>query len=346
MRRLIAVCVPALALHAFAPFGHAQGTPGLQRYESVEPHMGTLVRITVYTPSERAAADAFRAAFDRIRDLDRILSDYKPHSELNAIAASAVDRDVPVSDDLFAVLRASQSLAEATDGAFDITQGPVIRLWREARRTGRVPDAEALRRAARRTGHGYVHLDEHRRTVRLDRPGMALDVGAIGKGYAASEALDALAARGIRKALVAVSGDLALGDPPPGEKGWRVAVPGSDPSDVTRPRVLELANLAVSTSGSSAQHLDAGGRRYSHIIDPASKMGLVDDLTVTVIAPHGLDADGLDTAVSVLGVDKGLALIESRPDAAALIVSGDTAVASSRFASLIERQHAAPAPSR
>jgi thiamine biosynthesis lipoprotein len=324
-----------LVLTAFAP-------SGLQRYESVEPHMGTLVRITIYAPSKRAAVDAFRAAFDRIRDLDRILSDYKPDSELNAMVASAVDRDVPVSDDLFAVLQASQSLAEATGGAFDITQGPVIRLWREARKTGRVPDAEALRLAAERTGYRHVHLDEHRRTVRVDMRGMALDLGAIGKGYAASEALGTLAARGLSRALVAVSGDLALGDPPPGMNGWRVAVPGSDPSDVTRPGVLELANVAISTSGSSEQHLDAGGRHYSHIIDPASKMGLVDDLTVTVLAPHGLEADGLDTAVSVLGVDKGLALIDSRPDAAALIVTGESAVASARFTSLIDKKRDAP----
>ena len=112
--------------------------------------MGTLVKVTVYTPDEPAAKAAFRAAFDRIRDLDDILSDYKPDSELNRITKTAVTRAMPVSEDLFTVLRASQELADATDGAFDITQGPVIHLWREARRTGRLPDAAALRDAATR----------------------------------------------------------------------------------------------------------------------------------------------------------------------------------------------------
>src|SRR6476646_9645094 len=114
----------------------ARATPaGLHRYEAVEPHMGTLVQVTVYTPDEQTAKAAFRAAFDRIRDLDDILSDYKPDSELNRITRTAVARAMPVSEDLFTVLRASQELAVATDGAFDVTQGPVIRLWREARRT-------------------------------------------------------------------------------------------------------------------------------------------------------------------------------------------------------------------
>src|SRR6478672_8880353 len=106
--------------------------------------MGTLVRITVYAPAEPAANEAFRAAFDRIRDLDATLSDYKPDSELNEVTKVAVRRAVPVSVDLFTVLRASQELAEATDGAFDVTLGPVVRLWREARKSGHVPDAAAL----------------------------------------------------------------------------------------------------------------------------------------------------------------------------------------------------------
>jgi thiamine biosynthesis lipoprotein len=150
---------------------------------------------------------------------------------------------------------------------------------------------------------------------------------------------------GIRSALVAVSGDLAFSDAPPGQRGWRIAVHSADSAVVAVPRVLELTNAAVSTSGSTEQHVDIDGRRYSHIIDPSSGMGLVDDITVTVIAPHGLDADGLDTAISVLGADRGLALIESCPDAAALIIrrtsAGTTALPSTRFLELAARHRAA-----
>ena len=140
MSALLGLTLPAVALVIAAG-------PGLQRFEAVEPHMGTLVRITVYAPGEQAAREAFRAGFDRIRQLDRILSDYQPDSELNQITRTAVGRPVRVSDDLFAVLRASQELAYATNGAFDITQGPVVRLWREARKSGRMPDHAALERS-------------------------------------------------------------------------------------------------------------------------------------------------------------------------------------------------------
>ena len=291
----------------------------LQRFEAVEPHMGTLVRITLYASDEAAARDAFRAAFDRIGTLDSILSDYREDSELMAVTRAAIGHPVRVSDDLLTVLRASQDLAEATGGAFDVTQGPVVRLWREARKRGQPPGPAALAEAAGRSGFRKLHVDAANRTVTLDTPRMALDVGAIGKGYAASEALRVLSARGVRRALVAVSGDLAFSEAPPGEKGWRIQVYSGPPQNVV-PSILELTNGAVSTSGPDEQHLDANGRRYSHVIDPASGVGLVEDITVTVIAPHGLEADGLDTAVSVLGTERGLALIESRPGTAALVM--------------------------
>ena len=304
--------------------------------------MGTLVKITLYASDEQAATKAFRAAFDRIGDLDRILSDYKPDSELNRVATTAVGQAVKVSDDLFTVLIASDQLAVATGGAFDVTQGPVIRLWRDARRTSHLPDAAALNDAASRSGYRKLHLDVVNHMVWLDQKGMALDVGAIGKGYAASEAIEVLKRLGIRSALVAVSGDLAFSDAPPGERGWRIDIHTDDPALAAAPRVLELTNAAVSTAGNSQQHLDAGEQRYSHIIDPSSRLGITEDITVTVIAPTGLESDGLDTAVSLVGRDRGLALIESRPAVAAIIVrrtsSGTDVAMSSRFRELVARQ--------
>jgi thiamine biosynthesis lipoprotein len=306
-----------LAVVALVTMGRAES----QRFEAVEPHMGTLVRITLYTTDEESARQAFRAGFDRIRDLDHILSDYKPDSELNAITRAAVGRPALVSDDLLAVLRASQDLAVATNGAFDVTQGPVIRLWRDARKTGRLPDPADLKEAAARSGFRKLRIDADRRTVCLETAGMALDVGGIGKGYAATEAIEVLRAHGIRSALVAVSGDLAFSDAPPGRTGWRIQLHRGNTSTAGIPDVLELTNAAVSTSGNSEQHLDIDGRRYSHIIDPASGTGLVSNLTVTVIADHGLYADGLDTAISVLGPERGLALVDSNR-AAAFVIEG------------------------
>lgn len=275
-----------------------------QRFEAVEPHMGTLVRIQVYAESETQAAAGFRAAFARIAGLDSVLSDFQPESELNRLCRAPAGHPVPVSADLFAVLDASQELAAQSGGAFDVTLGSLTHLWRDARRLHRVPDAAVVRAAQALCGYRKLHLDAARRTATLDQPGMQLDTGGIGKGYAAGEALAVLERLGLRRALVALSGDLAIGDPPPGARGWRVGA-----GDARRVRLL--ANTGVSTSGDSEQYLDAGGVRYSHIIDPATGMGLTGAPVVTVIARRAVDADALATAISVLGEIRGRELARS-----------------------------------
>jgi FAD:protein FMN transferase len=154
---------------------------------------------------------------------------------------------------------------------------------------------------------------------------MQLDVGGIAKGYAADAALAELTKLGIQQALVAASGDLAFSDAPPGQRGWKIAVDSFG-------RVLELTNAAVSTSGDSAQRLDTGGTRYSHIIDPVTRMGLSTGITVTIVAPRGIDADGISTAVSVLGAERGIDFVEKRFGIAALIgMPGGVVIESSGF---------------
>ncbi len=274
-----------------------------ERFEAVEPHMGTLVRIQLYAADESQAAEAFRAAFDRIEELNEHLSDYEPDSELNRLCRAEPGKPLDVSGELFPVLEAAQKLADATGGAFDITIGPVTHLWRTARKSGRLPEPAAIREALARSGYRKLHLNAEHGTVMLEQAEMQLDVGGIAKGYAADEALAVLAERNIRSALVAISGDLAIGDAPPGKRGWTVAA--GEPA-----QVLELANTAVSTSGDTEQHLDAGGVRYSHIIDPATGMGITHAPVLTVIARRGIDADALATAVSVMGMERGRAVVE------------------------------------
>ncbi len=287
-----------------ALIGLAAAAGAAQRFEAVEPHMGTLVRIQLYAETEAQAATAFRAAFARIARLDAVLSDFQPESELNRLCRAPAGRPAAVSADLFAVLEDAQQFAAQSGGAFDVTLGPVTHLWREARRLHRVPDAAEVRAALARCGYRKLHLDAARRTATLDQPGMQLDVGGIGKGYAAGEALAAIGQLGIRSALVALSGDLAIGDPPPGARGWRIGAGDSG-------RVRVLANTGVSTSGDSRQHLDAGGIRYSHIIDPATGMGLAGAPMVTVIARRAVDADALATAICVLGELRGRELAKA-----------------------------------
>jgi thiamine biosynthesis lipoprotein len=292
----------ALSLHVLS----------LHLYEAVEPHMGTLVSIKLYAADEAQARGAFRAAFERIAQIDAALSDYLPDSELNRICREAVGRPMQVSDDLFEVASAAQRLARETDGAFDITSGALTHLWREARKRQRVPDTQAIEAARLRCGYRKLQVDVARHTIELDSPGIQLDMGGIAKGYAADQALAALSKLGIRSALVAASGDLAFSDAPPGEHGWKIGVDA-----VGHP--LSLTYAAVSTSGGSEQHLDSAGTRYSHIIDPKTGMGLTSDLGVTIVAKRGIDADAAATAVSVLGRDRGLAFIHRRPDLAVFI---------------------------
>jgi thiamine biosynthesis lipoprotein len=282
--------------------------------------MGTLFRIKLYAQSEPQAQSAFRAAFDRVSRLDETLSDYKPDSELRSITRTSIGHPMPVSDDLFRVLKAAQRLAEQTDGAFDITVGALTHLWRESRKAGSIPNSQEIQSAAKRCGFRKLHLGPAQHSVSVDMPGMELDAGGIAKGYAADEALAVLRRSGVTRALVAASGDLAFSDAPPGKAGWLVGVDNLDSAGQPFTRVLLLANAAVSTSGDSQQHTDTGGKRYSHILDPRTGMALTNQLTVTIVASTGIEADATATAVSVLGREKGLTFIEKQAGMAALLV--------------------------
>jgi thiamine biosynthesis lipoprotein len=290
----------------------------LERFEAVEPHMGTLFRIELYAPSRAQAAAAFQAAFARIHELDLVFSDYNPASEAMRLCRDSEGKPVRVSADLFFVLEASKGLSEASGGAFDVTAAPAIRLWREARRTGVLPSQEALEKAQGARNWRDVKLDGRNSTVTLEQ-GMLLDFGAIAKGFAADAALAVIRGQGIMSALVAASGDISAGDPPTGKPGWRVGLEWPHSAYSDRPQVLWLKNAAVSTSGDSEQFVEIGGTRYSHIIDARSLQALTRRVTVSVIARRGVDADPLATTLSILDPQAGMALLERYPGSAALI---------------------------
>jgi thiamine biosynthesis lipoprotein len=294
--------------------------PELSRFSATQLHMGVQFSIVLYAPDKEAANRAFRAAFARIGELDGILSDYKEESELSRLSAAAPhERGVPVGPDLWNILAASQALSRRTDGAFDLSVGPLTKLWRRARRQSRLPPDDLLAEARASVGYPFIELDACARTARLTRGGMKLDAGGIAVGYAVDEAMRMLRGMGWTRVLVNGSGDIAVGDPPPGETGWAIDVAPLAKGGPASRRLL-LANRAVSTSGDAFQYLDIDGRRYSHILDPRTGVGLTDRSGVVVVARDCMSADSLATAVSVLGPAKGLALIDETPGAAALIV--------------------------
>lgn len=288
--------------------------------------MGVACRVVLYAQdAERARAGA-AAAFDRIAGLEQVMSDYREDSEASVLTREGVGRPVAVSEDLYGVLAASEEVSLATGGAFDVTIGPVVKLWREARRTGVAPTEEQLKGAWDLVGFTSVLVDQRApvgaRRVAMDDAGMMLDFGAIGKGYAAQRAVDLLKERGFERCMVAIAGDIVVGDAPVAEdgretEGWRIdvrtgvlkgeGVAGREASAGT----LVLRNAAVSTSGDSEQFFEIGGARYAHIIDGrlarrAMPPTLEDQAFrfrrgVTVVSDRGEWADALSTALAIVG---------------------------------------------
>ncbi|VTT96799.1 family lipoprotein : Membrane-associated lipoprotein involved in thiamine biosynthesis OS=Singulisphaera acidiphila (strain ATCC BAA-1392 / DSM 18658 / VKM B-2454 / MOB10) GN=Sinac_2716 PE=4 SV=1: ApbE [Gemmataceae bacterium] len=316
----------------------ATGTRATERFEFGSKHMGTTFRVVLYAADAATAKRAADAAFARVADLDNCMSDYKPTSELMQLCkAFATETGEPrkVSDDLFFVLSRAEELSKRSGGAFDVTVGPVVQLWRHARRTQELPDPKEFAAARAKVGYEKVKLDPAKKTVRLTTPGMQLDLGGIAKGYAADEALKLLKEKfGITRALVAAAGDIACGDPPPGKDFWSVDVAPIAKSQ--KPRTLNLANAAVSTSGDLEQFVVINGVRYSHVLDPKTGLGLTGRRSVTVVAPNGTTADSMTKAVSVLQPEQAMKLVEDTPGAAAYIVvlgadEKPVATASKRF---------------
>lgn len=293
---------------------------GAKRFEFRENHMGTEFKIVVYTDGEASARRASRAAFDRVAFLDNTLSDYNLDSELMRLCDRAGGPPVPVSEDLYRVLELAQSAWRRSGGAFDPTVKPVVKLWRRARRRAELPDPRDLDQARALVGAENLILDPATHSVRLAKPGMQLDLGGIAKGYAADAALATLREHGIGSALVAAAGDIVVGDPPPGAKGWRVGIASIDDPEGPAERVLELAHAAVSTSGDSAQYVVIDGNRYSHIVDPRTGLGANERASVTVVAPCGAIADSTATTLYLLGPDGGLRFAASMQGVEALIV--------------------------
>jgi len=293
----------------------------LQRFAFEKAEMGLPFRITLYATNEEAARAAADAAFAKIAQLNAVFSDYDSDSELSQLSqTSGQGKAVRVSDDLWRVLERAQALAARTDGAFDITVGPLVNVWRRARRKQESPSAQLLEEMRARTGFRKLRLDVEKRTAELLMPEMRLDAGAIAKGYAIDEALAVLKQRGITRALVGGSGDMAAGNPPPGQPGWRIEVAPLDVPDAPPTQSVHLQNRAIATSGDVFQHIEIDGKRYSHIVDPRTGLGLTDHSLVTVLAPDCVTADSLATAVSVLGPERGLKLIDETPETAVHLV--------------------------
>jgi thiamine biosynthesis lipoprotein len=295
-------------------------TARLKRFQYSQMHMGVRVTITLYAPDADTAQRACRSAFSRIAEIEQITSDYRPDSELMRLCAQAGGAPVRVSDHLFFVLQKAILLSERTQGAFDVTVGPFVQLWRRARRTGQFPTPQELCEAKQRVGYQKIRLNQKDKTVQLLVPGMRLDLGGIAKGYALDCALAELNRLGIRHAMIEAGGDIVAGLAPPKTAGWKIKIANAPPDR----QWVYLALGAISSSGDTEQYVEFGGKRYSHIVDPRTGLGLTTRTAATVIARNGITSDSLATALCVLGEKQGKELIRTMTDVRAFIreVSG------------------------
>lgn len=285
--------------------------------------MGTFARILVTAQNQEQANTAIKAAFDKIYQIQELMSDYDPNSMLSKVNRDAFKSPVPVNDELFEVLTVSKSYSCLSNGAFDVTVGPVVQLWRKAKQDGKAPSAEALQKAKQCVGYESLILDPEKQTVQFDKEGMSLDLGGIAKGYAIDKAIEILRASGIKGAMVDIGGDLrCFGTPANSARHWFIGLqdPAHEGSILLK---LNLDDMAVATSGDYQRFVMIEDKKHSHIINPVTADSAGELSSVTVIAPTAMASDALATTVSVLGNKKGLELISTIQNTEAILITQD-----------------------
>jgi thiamine biosynthesis lipoprotein len=293
---------------------------GQQKYVFEQAKMGSPFTISIFANDSASASRAAFAAFHCADSLNLIFSDYIDSSELNRLnATSGQGRFVQVSSAMFDILKHSLKAARASNGSYDISMGPLVKLWRKARIEKILPNPDSVKGALLKVGYQYIHLDSVHQSLCLEKPGMQLDLGGIGKGYVAQAALNLITAEGFKSAMVNAGGNIVTGEAPPGKKGWRIGITVPNETGQIIPKLLLLENMCVATSGDIYQHLDINGLRYSHIIDPKTGVGLTLQRNVTVVASDGTTADWLSTACSILPAKKAFKLVSQFPQGAMLM---------------------------
>jgi thiamine biosynthesis lipoprotein len=290
--------------------------PQLSRFEYSKIYMGMRTRLVVYAIDETAAVNACRAAFDRVGQVEDAASDYRRDSELMKLCATASTRPVKLSDDLYTLLTEAQRIAELSDGAFDPTVGPYVQLWRRARKEKTLPTNQEIADAGKAVGWRKLRIDESARSATLAAPGMKLDLGGIAKGYAGDCAIQTLREHGIRSALFEAGGDIVVSDAPPGTLGWVINLVDAGPD---MPQEVTVHNCGVSTSGDTQQFVEIDGKRYSHVVDPRTGIGLTTRAMSTVIAPKGIWSDGLSKPAEMLPPGKVRELLKHFPGTRAYV---------------------------
>lgn len=274
------------------------------RYAYSMQKMGSPFNIVLYADTKQMADSAAQESFKLVDSINLICSDYDSTSELYKLRYAAVGIPIKVSPILFELIYIANKAYKDADGSFDITVGPLSRLWRSARRSQQFPTHAAINEARNRVGSNKVQIDSGAQTITFLHPNMQLDMGAIAKGYAADKVLALLQSHGITTALVDAGGDMVAFGMPPQKKGWTIGINVPGQQEKLLERKLVLSNKAVATSGDAFQFMLHEGKKYGHIIDPRTGYGVTFQRNVTVVAPTATTADWLATACSILTLEQ------------------------------------------
>ncbi len=312
---MLAKCFFILSFLFFLSVSNAQ-----KKYVFEEPKMGSPFTIIIYTNDSLKATSIAAKAFALADSLNFILSDYIDSSEINRLSASSGKNIyMPVSKPLFTILKKAQDAAVLSNGAYDITIGPVVKLWRKARKEKVFPNRDSLKIALQKTGYKYLHIDTMHQSIYLEKEGMQLDAGGLGKGFVAQAALNLIINNGFESCMVNAGGNIVTANAPSNQKGWLVGINEPENKTGILPQMLSLQNMAVATSGDIYQYVELNGKKYSHIVNPKTGIGVTHQRNVTAIAKDGTTADWLSTACSVLSIKQSMRLIKKIKGAALLI---------------------------
>lgn len=295
---ILLLLAPASSLLPYAATPHSAG---LVRDEGSIDTMGTLFAIVAYGKSHESVRAAISNALDEAARVDRLLSNYQPDSEWSRVNRLAAEQAVPVSPELFNLLAACKRYNEESEGTFDISVGPLMKLWGFYQHSGHLPDSSAVRRVLAFVGDRNMVLDRAHLTVRFAKSGVELDPGGIGKGYAVDRMVDILRRCGISAALVSAGGSSIYGlGAPPDTSGWRIDLPAPEAGSA-RADSITLCDESLSTSGSTEKFFYADGRRWSHIMDPRTGFPAQGVLSVSVVAPRTIDSEAWAKPYFILG---------------------------------------------
>jgi thiamine biosynthesis lipoprotein len=283
--------------------------------------MDTVAKVAAVAKDRQTAEKAANEALKKIRQLESLMNRYDPNSQLSKVNQLAADESVKIDRELFDILRQSIEYSEKTKGAFDITVGPLVDLWKKCAEANSMPTQEQLALVKKQIGCDKLLLDSNEFSVRFAAEGMSLDLGAIAKGFAANLAVAEMKKAGAVGGLVDLGGQISCFGTTERKGKWMIGIQNPAKLEDNQAVIkLSLNNSAVATSGDYRRFYKIGDKHFSHIFNPVTEKSADELTSVTIISANGIEADALATAVSVLGVQKGLELIEKTENTEAIII--------------------------